>query len=440
HPRPDFERADWVNLNGYWEFEFDGANQGETEDWFDGKKEFTQKILVPFPWGSPLSEVENKDDIAWYKRQITIPSEWKGMRVFLVVGASDWLTKGWIDGQAVGQYQGGYTPFEFELTGNAKFGSSQEICLRVDDLPHDFKLFGKQGYGDAKGIWQTVYLEARPETFIENFYFTPDIDEEILNVRAIFDKEIQVETKLQLKYIGEESNYTIGEMEIKSGVKEVSFDVKIPNPKLWSLDDPHLYDVELVLQGETPDIISAYFGMRKISVVNLPGTDIPYVALNNKPIYLQTTLDQAYHPEGFYTFPSDEFIRDEIWRSKEIGLNGQRVHIKVPIPRKLYWADKLGHLIMADVPNSWGEPDADMQRETKVAMEGMIARDYNHPSIFSWVLFNETWGLFSKDENGKRSYKVETQQWVSEMYRDARERDKTRLVEDNSPCNYDHVV
>ncbi|MCK5104390.1 MAG: glycoside hydrolase family 2, partial [Cyclobacteriaceae bacterium] len=228
HPRPDFERADWVNLNGYWEFEFDGANQGETEGWFDGKKEFTQKILVPFPWGSPLSEVENKDDIAWYKRQITIPSEWKGMRVFLVVGASDWLTKGWIDGQAVGQYQGGYTPFEFELTGHAKFGSSQEICLRVDDLPHDFKLFGKQGYGDAKGIWQTVYLEARPETYIDNFYFTPDIDEEILNVRAIFDKEIQVETKLQLKYIGEESNYTIGEMEIKSGVKEVSFDVKIP--------------------------------------------------------------------------------------------------------------------------------------------------------------------------------------------------------------------
>lgn len=440
HPRPDFERADWINLNGYWGFEFDGANQGETDSWFDGKKEFTQKILVPFPWGSPLSEVENKDDIAWYKRQITIPSEWKGMRVFLVVGASDWLTKGWIDGQAVGQYQGGYTPFEFELTGHAKFGSSQEICLRVDDLPHDFKLFGKQGYGDAKGIWQTVYLEARPETYIENFYFTPDIDEEILNVRAIFDKELPVNTKLQLKYIGEESNYTIGEMEIKSGVKEVSFDVKIPNPKLWSLDDPHLYDVELILQGETTDVISAYFGMRKISVVNLPGTDIPYVALNNKPIYLQTTLDQAYHPDGFYTFPSDDFIRDEIWRSKKIGLNGQRVHIKVPIPRKLYWADRLGLLIMADVPNSWGEPDANMQRESRVAMEEMIARDYNHPSIFSWVLFNETWGLFSKDENGKRSYKPETQQWVSEMYTRAKDLDKTRLVEDNSPCNYDHVV
>lgn len=440
HPRPDFVRSNWINLNGYWEFEFDGASKGETENWFDGKKAFTERILVPFPWGSPLSEIENKEDIAWYKRQIEIPKEWEGMRVFLRVGASDWLTKGWIDGQPVGQYQGGYTPFEFELTNHAKFGTTQEIYLRVDDLPHDFKLFGKQGYGDAKGVWQTVYLEARPANFISNFYFTPDIDKEKLNVRAVFDKVIPVNTKLQLKHVAEDNNYTIGEAEVKAGTQEVSFDVDIPNPKLWSLEDPHLYDVELVLLGESPDVIGTYFGMRKISVVNLPGTDIPYVALNNKPIYLQTALDQAYHPEGYYTFPSDEFIRDEIWRSKSIGLNGQRVHIKVPLPRKLYWADKLGHLIMADVPNSWGEPGAEMQQETKVAMEGMFARDYNHPSIFSWVLFNETWGLFSKDENGKRSYKPETQEWVAEMYKHAQRLDSTRLIEDNSPCNYDHVV
>ena len=440
HPRPDFERSAWVNLNGYWDFEFDTLNQGETNNWSDGNKDFSQKILVPFPWGSALSEVENKGDIAWYKRKITIPKEWKGMRVFLKVGASDWLTKGWIDGKPIGSYQGGYTPFEFEITDHARFGSSQQIFLRVDDTPHDFKLFGKQGYGDAKGIWQTVYLEARPASYIANFYFTPDIDQEKLNVRVLFDKELIADGKVQLRHIGPESTYTIGEVEVKTGAKEVSFDVEIRDPKLWSLDDPYLYYSELVLQNETPDVISTYFGMRKISIVNLPGTDIPYVALNNKPIYLQTTLDQAYHPEGFYTFPSDEFIRDEIWMAKKIGLNGQRVHIKVPIPRKLYWADKLGHLIMADVPNSWGEPDADMQRESRVAMEGMFARDYNHPSIYSWVLFNETWGLFSKDETGKRSYQPETQQWVAEMYARAKDLDTTRLVEDNSACNYDHVV
>lgn len=440
HPRPDFERAEWINLNGYWDFEFDSANLGQTENWAEGNKDFTRKILVPFPWGSPLSEVEDAGDIAWYKRQITIPEEWKGKRVFLVVGASDWLTKGWIDGQAVGEYQGGYTPFEFELTENVQFGKNQEVVLRVDDTPHDFKLFGKQGYGNAKGIWQTVYLEARPENYISKFYFTPDIDNEVLEVRVVLHKELSEDTNIKLNFIGENGNYSIGEANAKSGEKETSFVVEVAQPKLWSLENPYLYDVELVLQGNQQDVISTYFGMRKISVEKLPGTDIPYVALNNKPVYLQTTLDQAYHPEGYYTFPSDAFIRDEIWRSKEIGLNGQRVHIKVPIPRKLYWADRLGLLIMADVPNSWGEPDADMQRETQVALDGMFARDYNHPSIFSWVLFNETWGLFSHDEEGKREYKKETQDWVAEMYRHAKSLDQTRLIEDNSPCNYDHVV
>jgi hypothetical protein len=440
HPRPDFERADWINLNGYWDFEFDTTGLGEKDRWAESDKDFTKKILVPFPWGSPLSEVENLGDIAWYKRQITIPKSWKGKRVFLVVGASDWLTKGWIDGKPVGEYQGGYTPFEFELTDVAKFGNSQEIVLRVDDTPHDFKLYGKQGYGDAKGIWQTVYLEARPDNFVRNFYFTPDIDKEILHVRAELDKALAADAKIQLNIQGEERNYSIGDAIAQAGKKSISFSVEIPDATLWSLENPHLYDAELALLTDQPDRISTYFGMRKISVEKLPGTDIPYVALNNKPIYLQTSLDQAYHPEGYYTFPTDEFVRDEIWRAKEIGLNGQRVHIKVPIPRKLFWADKLGMLIMADVPNSWGEPDADMQRETMVALEGMIARDYNHPSIFSWVLFNETWGLFTKTGEGKREYLPETQQWVAEMYHHAKSLDTTRLVEDNSACNYDHVI
>jgi hypothetical protein len=440
HPRPDFERSDWINLNGYWDFQFDTNNRGEAENWAQSKRDFTEKILVPFPWGSPLSEIEDQGDIAWYRKQISIPPEWDGKRVFLVVGASDWLTKGWIDGQSVGKYQGGYTPFAFELTDYVKFGESQEIILRVDDSPHDFKLFGKQGYGNARGIWQTVYLEARPENFIENFYFTPDIDHDQLHVRVKLDKELNAGSQVKLNYIGEEVEYNIGESTIDAGEKEVLFSVDITEPVLWTLENPHLYDVELVLEGQQPDVISSYFGMRKISVEKLPGTDYPYVALNNKPIYLQTALDQAYHPEGYYTFPSDEFIRDEIWRSKEIGLNGQRVHIKVPIPRKLYWADRLGLLIMADVPNSWGEPDSDMQRETRVALEGMLARDYNHPSIFSWVLFNETWGLFSRDEDGNRIYTKETQDWVADMYHHAKALDSTRLVEDNSPCNYDHVV
>ena len=440
HPRPDFERADWRNLNGSWQFEFDSANVGEREKWYADNTTFSKQIMVPFPWGSPLSKVENKADIGWYQRQITLPKSWKNKRIFLVVGAADWHTKGWIDGQPIGQYQGGYTPFEFELTHQANFEQPQTITLRVDDTPHDFKRYGKQGYGDARGIWQTVYLEARPDNFIKRFYFTPDIDRELLAVRVLLDRPTNHDTRLLLNYSDERESYSIGETTIKKGQKSMTFAVDIPKPHLWSLEDPYLYFSQLILAKDHPDTVNTYFAMRKIGVTTLPGTDISYVALNNKPIYLQTTLDQAFHPKGYYTFPSDEFIRDEIWRAKSIGLNGQRVHVKVAIPRKLYWADRLGHLIMADVPNSWGQPDADMQHETMTALQGMIDRDYNHPCIYAWVLFNETWGLQTKDASGKRSYTKETQEWVRSMYHIAKKLDSTRLVEDNSANRRDHVI
>jgi hypothetical protein len=226
---------------------------------------------------------------------------------------------------------------------------------------------------------------------------------------------------------------------IPPGAGEIQFEVAIPNAHLWSLEDPFLYEVEASLRsGGAEDRVSTYFGMRKISVASLPGLGFPYIALNNKPVYLQITLDQSYHPEGFYTFPSDAFMRDEILRSRRIGLNANRLHVKVDVPRKLYWADRLGLLLMADVPNSWGEPDSDMRQEIESTLRSMIRRDFNHPAIFAWVPFNETWGLF----NGKgknRKYLPETQAWVSSIYNLAKKLDPTRLVEDNSPCNYDHV-
>jgi beta-galactosidase/beta-glucuronidase len=174
----------------------------------------------------------------------------------------------------------------------------------------------------------------------------------------------------------------------------MTVNVPLPQPRLWSLNDPYLYEVTATLDGaDGGDQVSTYFGMRKISTGHLPGTTLPYVLLNDKPVYLQLALDQAYHPEGFYTFPSDAFMRDEILRTRQIGLNGQRVHIKIEVPRKLYWADRLGVLIMADVPNSWGPPDAAARQESEFALRGMLERDFNHPAIFSWVNFNETWGL-----------------------------------------------
>ena len=180
--------------------------------------------------------------------------------------------------------------------------------------------------------------------------------------------------------------------------------------------------------------MKSYFGLREIGVAKLPGLGHPYVALNGTPVYLQMTLDQGWHPDGFTTWPSDAAMREEILIARRLGLNAIRTHVKVEPPRKLYWADRLGVLVMSDVPNSWGEPDAAMRQEWETALRGMLRRDFNHPAIFSWVLFNEQWGLLTKGSDGKKAYLPETQAWVETRYDLAKSLDPTRLVEDNSPC------
>jgi hypothetical protein len=439
HPRPDFERPAWLNLNGTWEFRFDAGDEGLAQTWQQGGVDFPLAITVPFPWGSALSGVSDEAKIGWYARTIEVPSDWKGQRVFLIIGAADWHTTAWLDGTMLGEHQGGYTPFEFELTPHMTPGAKQRLTLRVDDVDREFKLEGKQGYGNARGIWQTPYLEVRGAAALADLHFSPDIDAEKATVQARLLEAAPQDLTLSLAF--QTGGVAAVEQKIPQGETEISFDVAIPDPHLWSLEDPFLYEVEAKLAGAGPgpDVVNTYFGMRKISVVDLPGTDYPYIALNDEPVYLQLSLDQAYHPEGFYTFPSDEFVRDEILRSRQIGLNGQRVHVKVTLPRKLYWADRLGLLIMADVPNSWGEPTPEMRADIDHAMRQMIRRDYNHPSIFSWIPFNETWGLYTKypqpgQERPKQVYEPETQKWVASVVRLAKELDPTRLVEDNSVC------
>ncbi len=441
HPRPDFIRQDWINLNGIWEFTFEQPEEQKDSLWCRGEAPFDRTIMVPFPWGSPLSGVEDKGDVAWYKRKVHIPQSWKGKRVFLVIGACDWQTEGWLSGKPLGEHEGGYTPFDFELTPYIEWGEDQQLVLKADDQPAAFKLFGKQGYGNARGIWQTVYLEARGDQFFEYIHFSPDIDNGKVKTIIRLDRPLESNSEVVIEITGAGEEKIIKKRKIQKSEREVSFNINIPGPRLWTLDDPFLYSAVVSLKEDTivSDKVSSYFGMRKISVVSLPGQGIPYIALNNEPVYLQLTLDQAYHPEGYYTFPDDDFIRDDLIRTKKIGLNGQRVHVKVPLPRKLYWADKLGVLIMSDVPNSWGNPDADMRKETEHTIREMIKRDYNHPSVFAWVLFNETWGLQSKDEKGLPQYTEETRMWVSKMYGLAKSLDPTRLVEDNSANRKDHV-
>lgn len=442
HPRPDFKRPDWVNLNGPWDFRFDHeeANEGAPGQGnaagaaTGGSAAYPREIIVPFSWGAPLSGVPDEGEIGWYRREIEIPSTWVNQRVFLVIGAADWRTTVWLDGEELGTHQGGYTPFEFELTPHVAPGSTHELVIRVDDTEHDFKLFGKQGYGAAHGIWQTPYLEARGMAPIRDLHFTPDIDAEKVTVDVRLLEPAPAELTLQLNIRGRNGE-TSADAAIPQGSQEATFDVAIDDPVLWTLDDPHLYEVTAMLSGPNlrADVVDSYFGMREIGVAQVPGTKHTYVALNGEPIYLQTALDQAYHPEGYYTFPSDEFMRDEILRSRRIGLNGMRIHVKIGIPRKLYWADRLGMLIMADVPNSWGEPNEEMRGEVEYALREMIRRDYNHPSIFAWVPFNETWGLYT-EVDGEEVYLPETQDWVVEIYNLAKSLDPTRLVEDNSPC------
>ena len=433
HPRPDWERADWINLNGEWDFGF-------------AVDKLDRKIVVPFGWGSPLSGVKDEGDMGWYRRSVTVPAGWKGKRVFVVVGASDHTTECTFDGERIGSHSGGYTPFEFELTDFVKWGEAQDLSFKVWDPSRAVAmdghyLFGKQGYGNARGIWQTVYLEARGRDYLDSVRLTPRIADSKVLVDARLAAPAESNLTLRLAVDGE--SYSL---PVAAGQMTVSGFVTLDKPRLWTLEDPQLYDVALTL-GD--DSVKTYFGFREVGVGRTPNGDA-CVTLNGRPIYLQLCLDQSYHPEGWYTFPSDEVMKNEILISKRLALSGNRVHIKVEVPRKLYWADKLGLLIQADVPCAWGDACESMFAEHWACFEDMVKRDYNHPSIYQWTLFNETWGLFTNrslamglatgSAGRKRAFRPWAQRRVADAWLKAKRLDPTRIIEDNSPCNADHVV
>jgi Glycosyl hydrolases family 2/Glycosyl hydrolases family 2, TIM barrel domain len=283
-------------------------------------------------------------------------------------------------------------------------------------------------------MWQTVYLEARGDASLEAVHYTPRADLAGVEVAVRLREPAPRDLTVTMSFTNRPGQPDVS-LRVPRGAATATVEVPLPGAHRWSLDDPFLHDVTVRVAGTgmVEDRVKTYFGMRTVSVVNLPGTDHPYVALNGQPVYLQMALDQAYHPDGFYTFPTDSVLRNEILLARQIGLNTLREHIKIETPRKLYWADRLGVLIMADVPNWWGQPDSAAFREHEFAMRGMFDRDFNHPSVFSYVLFNETWGLFTK-EGGRDRYTPETQRKVASVYRLAKSLDATRLIEDNSIC------
>ena len=425
-PRPEKERLSWLNLNGSWDFALFPAGSEEKEAAFD-RKSYDRTIQVPFSWVSPLSGVcEDVAGIGWYRRSVEYAP--KG-RLFLCFGAVDYTADVYVNGQKAGSHQGGYGCFEMEVTHFWQAGENT-IEVRAEDYRRDCQLYGKQGYGEIQGIWQTVWLEDRPQAYIQDFRIVTKISGQVaITVQA----DAPDGACVTASFGGQTATG-----KVNAGAAALT--LHYAEPRLWSPDDPHLYEGTLTLTcgGET-DEVKTYFGIREISTGSVDGKGYKWILLNGEPIYINGTLDQAFNPKGHFTYPTDEDMYQEAWRLKRLGLNMARIHIKSEEPRKLYWMDKLGVLIMADIPCFWGAPEEEARTAYEQALPELMGRDLNHPSIFAWVIFNESWGLLHKDEKGESVYLPKTQEWVRRMYHTAKAIDPTRLVEDNSVCRYDHV-
>ena len=441
HPRPDLCRQPWVSLNGTWAFEFDPQNQGEDQGWFEIDHALSGRITVPFPWESKLSGVGDTEykGTAWYSRKIRLPegTGWEKRNAWLVVGACDWQAKVWVNGRLAGEHVGGYLPFDVNLSQFAKPGEEVTVTIKATDVTAGHQPTGKQvgWYTRNSGIWQSVYLEPRGKGYIGWVKAVPDVDDGTvtLSTEVIFPGQPFVvtasspEDEFQSAMVRGQPDHPIVELKLV-----------LKNPQLWSPESPKLYPVRLhvgvpIDPKDTRDVVETYFGFREVSAIKAPGGDYQYIALNGEPVYLRGALHQSFHPEAIYQYPSDAVMRSDYELCKKLGINMLRIHIKTPVPRELYWADRLGVLIMQDIPNFW-EYNEQATKWYEQLLEGAVTRDHMHPSVFSWVDFNETWGI------NHQGYGPERHKWVEAMYHRTRHLDSTRLVEDNSPCNYDHVI
>lgn len=466
HPRPDFHRGlegAWLNLNGCWDFCFDDADAGENEGWFASQVAFDREIIVPFCWEShcawgdeALGDNNNwfsrevyldpadvthenyrtapRHTIGWYRRALSASSLPQGERLFLHIGAVDWHVKVWANGQFVGESDSGYVPVSFDLT-DALQGDKLVLVIRVQDPQGtDDKPLGKQHawYTTTSGIWQTVWLEARPEQHLTQVQLTPHLSPASVDCRCATNVPIE---GLNVRVtVCDEAGQEVG-----SAVGSSEFTVPLQGEaRPWSPESPHLYQVKAELfNGETVvDTVYTYFGLREVTIAPLYDGGPKYFWLNDKPLYLKGALDQSFNPWGIYTFPTEQDILKDLALAREAGFNFLRIHIKPEEPRLLYHADKMGMLIMFDLPclgyNGYSPLGCERWEWT---FRRVVERDYNHPCIFSWILFNETWGLGFDDyiKNPDRH------EWVKSMFRLAKSLDQTRPIEDNSPCYYDHV-
>ena len=427
YPRPQFERADWMNLNGEWNFAFDFGQTGRERDWQNAKN-FDRKIVVPFCPESRLSGIGYTDFIpaVWYQRTVSVPASWTGRRVRLNFGASDYETHVFIDGREVGTHYGSGSSFSFDITELAQPGSQHNLVVWVkDNLRGGRQTGGKQAYElysngcmytRTTGIWLTVWLEPVDAEGLEQVFAVPDIDQQQLVVRPRFFKESSG-NRLTIRVSDSKKLVATATAPCTNGAAVV---LPIKKPKLWSPEQPFLYDVtyEVSRSGQVVDRIRSYVGMRKVHVEG------GYFYLNNQPYYQRLVLDQGFYPDGIWTAPSDEALRRDIELSKAVGFNGARLHQKSFEERYYYWADRLGYLTWGESA-SWGlNVNDDVAARNFIGeWTELVERDRNHPSLVTWTPFNETW---SSTGSGVYNHMVE------DVYRLTRAIDPTRPVNDAS--------
>ena len=391
YPRPQLVRSEdtWLNLNGRWAFEIDNALSGGARGLWQHDN-YASEITVPFVPESKASGIENVDYMhrVWYARRFDLPENFdtsKG-KVILHFGAADYETQAWMNGTFLGEKRGGFTPFEYDVTEAVKAGENLLTLTCRDDVKDPLQPSGKQSgdyanhgcfYTRCTGIWQTVWLEYVPETYIMSVKMLPDVKNEKLDVTVKLSGNATVNAKVTYK--GE----AVAEVSSEAVFGVARFAVEIKNPKLWMPGAPELYDIEFTA-GD--DNVKSYFGMRDVEVVGNK------FLINGKSVFQRLVLDQGYYPDGIYTARDEEEVRRDIELSMAAGFNGARMHMKIFEPLYIHMADKLGYLLWGEYPN-WGLDIARPEAMDAMLPEWLreLERDVNSPAIIGWCPFNESW-------------------------------------------------
>ncbi len=449
YPRPQLVRPVWMNLNGSWEFEMDLGKSGKDRKLQEATS-FSKTILVPFCPESELSGIGYKDFMAavWYRRTFVLPEQWLKSLTILHFGAVDYHTEVWINGKVAGSHKGGYASFSFDVTSYVQAGENTIVVYAEDDNRSGLQPRGKQSeefyshgcdYTRTTGIWQTVWLESVPMTYMTQMKLFPDPENCCLAVEAAFNLAasgavFQVKASFDGKLLGIASTHVTG--------KACRLSLPLSESHLWAPGQPNLYDLEISLEGKTregcllDDKITSYFGLRSVS------WDNHAIQINGKNVFQRLVLDQGFWPEGVYTAATDDALRQDIEYSMGLGFNGARLHEKIFEARFLYWADKLGYMVWGEHAN-WGLDITTPMGLERFLPEWLSAmqRDFNSPALVGWCPFNETWdrSLIPNEDGSWNPRGVQQDNEVLRIvYNVSKTFDPTRPVIDTSG-NY-HVV